>query len=306
MSLSRKFRYAFVLPLLVAAVATLVVAGWYSGWLGQIVLQGMILASDGTKKAFRLEDYRVGIDALPIEGVAANASGLTYHPQRNSLFLVVNRPPQIVELNLDGSLRRRIAVTGVADPEGITYVEGDRFFVADEALQQLILLEIADDQLAVDAGGRPRIGLAFDFVENRGFEGVSWDHVRDRLFVVQEKYPLRLLELEGLPDFLDRQRLDLQIREWIPQWIVAFFLRDLSSLSYHEASESMLLLSDESRLIVELNAEKRPSGMLVLRKGQHGLKNDVPQAEGVAVGPNGAIYVISEPNLFYRFDPPHR
>ena len=33
---------------------------------------------------------------------------------------------------------------------------------------------------------------------------------------------------------------------------------------------------------------------------------DVPQAEGVAVGPRGEIFLISEPNLFYRFDPPPR
>jgi uncharacterized protein YjiK len=34
----------------------------------------------------------------------------------------------------------------------------------------------------------------------------------------------------------------------------------------------------------------------------HGLSRRVPQAEGLAVGPDGAIYVLSEPNLFYRFE----
>jgi uncharacterized protein YjiK len=44
----------------------------------------------------------------------------------------------------------------------------------------------------------------------------------------------------------------------------------------------------------------------VLRQGWHGLKADVPQAEGIAVGPRGEIFVVSEPKLFYRFDPPRR
>jgi uncharacterized protein YjiK len=28
----------------------------------------------------------------------------------------------------------------------------------------------------------------------------------------------------------------------------------------------------------------------------------VPQAEGIAMGPDGSLYLISEPNLFYRFE----
>ena len=68
----------------------------------------------------------------------------------------------------------------------------------------------------------------------------------------------------------------------------------------------MLLLSDESRLVVELDAQRRPSGMLLLRGGWHGLKANVPQAEGIAVGSRGEIFLVSEPNLFYRFDPPGR
>jgi len=47
--------------------------------------------------------------------------------------------------------------------------------------------------------------------------------------------------------------------------------------------------------------------MMPLWRGFHGLQRKVPQPEGLAVGPNGAIYVLSEPNLFYRFErPPDR
>ena len=154
--------------------------------------------------------------------------------------------------------------------------------------------------------GRPRIGLAFDLASNLGFEGVSWDHTQNRLFVVKEKRPLRLFELSGLLASLDGRSLDLQIREWFPRGSAALLLHDLSSLTYHEASGNMLLLSDESRLVVELDEKRHPSGMLVLRKGLHGLQNDVPQAEGLAVGARGEIYLVSEPNLFYRFEPPLR
>lgn len=304
MFLPRRSRFRrYLVPVVLLAVL-LGFAGWYSGWLEIAAYRLLIEVSGESRGRPALEDYRVGIDAARMEGVGANASGLTYHPGRNSLFSVINRPPQIVELTLSGKLKRTIPVRGVDDLEGITHVRGNEFFIADERAQQLIHVEIGDDQAAVDVQGRPRLGLAFDLANNRGFEGVSWDHTQDRLFVVKEKQPLRLFELSGLSTALDGRRLDLQISEWLPSGSVALLLRDLSSLTYHEESASMLLLSHESRLIVEFGPQRKPSGLLVLRRGWHGLKADVPQAEGVAIGPRSEIYVISEPDLFYRFDPP--
>lgn len=306
MFLPRKSRFRRYLAPVVVSFGVLTAVAWYTGWLEIAAYRMLIAKAEESGARLGLEDYRVGIDALPLVGVADDASGLTYHPGRNSLYSVINKPPQIFELTVDGVLKRTIPVEGVADLEGITHVRGNEFFIADEATQQLIHVEIGDDQTVVKAQGRPRVGLAFDLAKNLGFEGVSWDHTQKRLFVVKEKQPLRLFELSGLATALDGHQLDLQIREWFPRGSAALLLCDLSSLTYHEDSGNMLLLSDESRLVVELGAERQPSGLLVLRKGWHGLKKDVPQAEGVAVGPRGEIFLISEPNLFYRFDPPPR
>lgn len=300
--------------------AALFAYGWYSGWL-QVGVYQWLLAGESrtppwqagapneersTGRRLALEDYRVGIDALALAGVGSDLSGLTYHPTRHTLFSVVNRPPQIVELSLDGVPLRTIPVEGAFDLEGITHVRGNEFFLADERSQQLIHVVVGEGRSPIDVRGRPRIGLTFDRPGNLGLEGLSWDHVRHRLFVVREKRPLRLFELSGVSTLLDGGPLDLQIGEWLPRGSAAFLLRDLSSLSYHEESGNMLLLSDESRLVIELDSARRPSGLLVLRKGWHGLKNDVPQPEGLTVGPGGEIFVVSEPNLFYRFDPPRQ
>ena len=120
--------------------------------------------------------------------------------------------------------------------------------------------------------------------------------------MVKEKDPLRLIEFRGFAEIVHGGRVDLDIREWRLGAPLAYFLRDLSSVSYHEGSGMLLLLSDESRLVLELGDDHKPLSMLVLRRGWHGLKRDVPQAEGVAVGAGNSIFVISEPNLFYRFD----
>ncbi|MNE93947.1 SdiA-regulated [compost metagenome] len=82
------------------------------------------------------------------------------------------------------------------------------------------------------------------------------------------------------------------------------FVRDLSSLQYDERSGHLLALSDESRLILELDVGGRPLSTMSLNKGRQGLKKTVPQAEGIAMDDEGTLYLVSEPNLFYVFKKP--
>jgi uncharacterized protein YjiK len=41
-------------------------------------------------------------------------------------------------------------------------------------------------------------------------------------------------------------------------------------------------------------------------RGRHGLQRSVPQAEGLASDEQGNLYLVSEPNLFYRFSKPEQ
>jgi uncharacterized protein YjiK len=89
-----------------------------------------------------------------------------------------------------------------------------------------------------------------------------------------------------------------------PKRDAGMFVRDLSSLQYDERSGHLLALSDESRLILELDVDGRPLTTLSLSKGRQGLQKTVPQAEGIAMDDDGTLYLVSEPNLFYVFKKP--
>ena len=97
--------------------------------------------------------------------------------------------------------------------------------------------------------------------------------------------------------------LAITVREWQPGSWAGHFVTDLSSVTVHDATGNMALLSDMSSVLAEYAPDGAPLSLLTLWSGWHGLTRSVPQAEGVAIGPDGAVFIVSEPNLFYRFDP---
>jgi len=262
-------------------------------------------AAEWQEEGVWLPFYQVAIEAKKIEGIEKNASGLTFNKETGTLFSVINAPPQIIEITTQGDLLRRIELVGTKDPEGITHVNNNLFVISDERQHNMYWVEIDSATEAVDAADVPRLGLAIDVEKNLGYEGVSWDSVNQILFVVKEKAPLRVLTISGLPDLVEgnySKRMDLNIKEWKPSTAPTLFMNDLSSLSYHEDTGNLLLLSDESALIVEYAPDRQPVSIMPMWRGWHGLTATIPQAEGLASGPDGTIFVLSEPNLFYRFE----
>ncbi|ARS50939.1 MAG: SdiA-regulated domain-containing protein [Ectopseudomonas guguanensis] len=246
-----------------------------------------------------LGDYRVAIEAKPISGIS-DVSALTFDPDRRSLFSVTNKPAKVIELSLEGDLKRTIDLQGFGDPEAIEYVAPGTYVIADEREQRLVKVRIDDATRVLDAADFQQLSLGIGRNGNKGFEGLAYDAANQRLLVAKERDPVRIFEVLGFPHIDDSRPLALQVNT-DPKRDARLFVRDLSSLDFDAATGHLLALSDESRLVIELNAEGKPISTLSLLRGQHGLKRGVPQAEGVATDDEGTLYLISEPNLFYVF-----
>jgi uncharacterized protein YjiK len=246
-----------------------------------------------------LGDYRVVIEAKPIAGIR-DVSALTFDPDRRTLFSVTNKPAKVVELSLQGDLLRTIDLEGFGDPEAIEYVAPGIYVIADEREQRLVKVHIDDATRVLAAADFQQLSLGIGRNGNKGFEGLAYDAVNQRLLVAKERDPVRIFEVLGFPHIDESKPLALQVNT-DPKRDARLFVRDLSSLDFDAATGHLLALSDESRLVIELNAKGKPISTLSLLRGQHGLKRSVPQAEGMAMDDEGNLYLISEPNLFYVF-----
>ncbi|WP_323041467.1 SdiA-regulated domain-containing protein [Gemmobacter sp.] len=241
------------------------------------------------------------IPGHPVAGVADNLSGLTWSSASGTLFSVTNRPPRVVELTQAGAMLRVLPLEGFADPEGITHVAGDIFLIADERDQRLHRVTIAPDtaRVASDAVIDTGIGAW----HNMGIEGISWDEAHNRLFLAQEMLPMRVMVLDGFDAAARPLAGTPPVADWHPASLSSLMTLDLSSLTVDAATGHVLLLSHLSAAVVEYDAAGRLLGRMGLGAGQSGLPAAIAQAEGVATAPDGRLFLVAEPNLFYRFAP---
>jgi uncharacterized protein YjiK len=290
---------------LVLAVVGLLLLGW-AGQEFRLFERGWFNLKtwwQPAEQSIGLDRYRAVVQAQPVEGLDDDISALTYDPDRKTLFTVTNARPELIELSLDGRILRRIPLTGFGDPEAVEYVGPNSYVITDERQQRLIRVRLDDDTMFLDAGDAEQLSLGIGLNGNKGFEGLAYDSVGKRLFVAKERDPMLIYEVHGFPHDNPEKPYAVHVVQDRKR-DSRLFVRDLSSLQFDERSGHLLALSDESRLVLELDVEGRPLSTLSLRKGRHGLQATVPQAEGIAMDEAGTIYLVSEPNLFYVFKQP--
>lgn len=262
-----------------------------------------LLWQPANPNAINLGEYRAVLQGQVIEGLEDNVSALTYDPVRKSLFTVTNKNPELVELSLDGRMLRRIKLTGFGDAEAIEFIDENTYVITDEYTQRLIKVKIDEATRELNAADAEQLTLGISPSGNKGFEGLAYDSAGKRLFVAKERDPMLIYEVRGFPHDNPQQPYATHVIT-NPRRDARLFVRDLSSLQFDERSGHLLALSDESKLLLELDISGRPFSTLSLKKGRNGLEKSVPQAEGVAMDDEGTLYLVSEPNLFYVFKKP--
>ena len=246
-----------------------------------------------------LPGYRALIQAKPLEGLEeAETSGLSWSPLSNTLFTVTGKIPKLVELSLDGEVLRVVELRGFSDPEGVEVLSDGRIAIIDERRAQMKTFYLPLDARFIDGDALQPINLGFINAGNKGFEGIAWDVRNQRMLLAKERSPFGLFSLPFPEAAEDDSSITQSLQELSSSQI---FMRDFSSLTIDQRTGHLLVLSDESRMLLELDELGNPVSFISLAMGFNGLARSIKQAEGVAMDGQGTIYIVSEPNLFYVF-----
>ena len=243
-----------------------------------------------------LADYKLVDNPIILPNVEDDASAITFCPETRSLFVALNNPTCLIELDMEGKSKRRINLQGFHDTEGVAWVKGRTFAVIEERRRNLAFINVGTTTKSIQYRKAKTFLIEPQPFDNVGIEGVASDSSGNRLFIVKEKEPRRIYEVT-MPEGSSKPRISFP-------WDVEkgnHGMKDLAGVFFHEPSGHLLILSEQSECIVECTTAGKKVARLSLKAGSAGLSADIPQPEGITMDDKGTLYICSEPNLIYIF-----
>lgn len=227
-----------------------------------------------------------------IKEIKKNLSGITYNENSDTLFVITNSPRQIYELDKNGNILRVIDLKGFKDTEDLTYMKDNLFAILDEELSSIFIIKIDNEtKVLYKDDNLKELNIDFRTFENFGLEGISYDKVEDKFYLVNERSPKKIVTIEGL-------MTDSKVRIGNKDELLLnnYFLSDFSAIHFDDNSKNIYVLSDESALLGRVNDNEEFSKYLNLKEDK--LSSKLKAAEGITKDRDGNIYIVSEPNMF--------
>ncbi|MFH1194793.1 MAG: SdiA-regulated domain-containing protein [bacterium] len=201
-------------------------------------------------------------------------SGLAISDDGKFLWTVSDENNTIYAFSFEGKILRSIKLRGKnLDLEGITVVDDTTIAVIYERLRTVVLINHEGKVLKskkLDLHGE----------ENSGIEGITYDRESRKFYLVNEKQPQLLIELDNDLNIIKKTTLN--------------FAADYSAIEYDDSLAVLWMLSDEDQTLFECNTE----GKVI-----NSYKLNIEQPEGVAVdNKNQKIFIVSDPtSKFYIY-----
>ncbi len=228
----------------------------------------------------------------------AEASGLTYNWDTDSLFVVEDEGDAVMQISKTGQVLNFMALQGgsrpqraLDDPEGITYMGDGEFMFADErdnvgrigTYDPLVTRTQAELAATAYAFG-PATG-------NTGLEGIAVDPLTNSVWGVQES-PFKLYQMSFASGSTPTvtEPLAPALATIAQEYGVTSFsdIFVLAGSDAHTGSEGILLLARDQKLILEINRQGEViSALDVSSLGR-------TKIEGMTMDDAGILYLVSE------------
>lgn len=244
--------------------------------------------------------------------LAQEASAVTYNWDTNTLFITGDGGSSITEVSLTGQFISTMTLASGSSPqgtefydtEGLTYIGGGKFVLTEERTRQVVEFTYQAGTTLTRAQTRT-VDLGTD-IGNVGLEGITYDPLTGGLILVKEKDAMGVFQTNI--DFAAGTATNgsastvMPTNLFDPALVGTTDLSEVYALSsnalYLGTTEEshLLILSQESGRIVEIGRDGTVHSSLQLEAPTtpSGISLAAMTVEGLTVGPDGTLYIVSE------------
>lgn len=221
--------------------------------------------------------YNTILPALQVYNISVpEPSGLIYNPIDNTLFTLSDgNGGKIYKLSLTGQILQQISVNS-DDMEGITIASPyDTLFIVEERLRKIVKYNLNGEFLG-------EIPVNVNGPDNYGLEGIAINSINKNYYVLNQRDPSLIIELDKNGVELRRTTID--------------FALDLSDVCYDSQQNLLWIVSAESHLLCKVSLD----GQLINK-----WKIPVQKPEGITIVNNNLIYITCDAeSKIYIFNKP--
>lgn len=243
--------------------------------------------------------------------LAQEASAVTYNKDTDTLFVVGDGGRAIVQVSKTGQLIDSMTLapgsspqgTEFYDTEGLTYVGDGKFVLIEERDRQANLFTYTPGTTLTRSNVQTvKLGTT---VGNIGIEGISYDPQTGGFIAVKEVTPEGIFQTNidfaagtasnGSATTVNSTDLFNPALAGLADFADVFALSNLSALNGQPDSSRLLILSQESGKIVNIDRTGNISSSLTIVSDAGNPLSVVDQGnEGITVDKDGLIYVVNE------------
>ena len=191
-------------------------------------------------------------------------SGLDLTFNERGFWTVSDETSKVYKLDNDGNVVNTVNIDGF-DIEAVTVVNNTTLAIVLERTREVVLLDTSGNELA-----RKKLNLEGE--ENSGLEGITYSPKSGHFYLLNEKKPSLLMELN---EDLEMIKID-----------TLTFSKDVSGIHYDETNDILWMLSDEDQLVIKTDI----NGNLLEK-----FNITIVQPEGITLDRSGKkLYIVSD------------